>query len=113
MISEAQLQALAACAISFALGRLAGKVPAAALALADRFRGAEGAQTFNLLFELLADRVHAYVAQRVAAGAAALDPWAAAWETLQPLPREVEAVNLDRADALFSALAELRQAARS
>ena len=34
MISEAQMQALAACAISFALGRLAGKVPAAALALA-------------------------------------------------------------------------------
>jgi DNA polymerase III subunit delta' len=38
---------------------------------------------------------------------------ASAWETLQRLPREVEALNLDRTDALFTALAELRQAART
>ena len=42
-----------------------------------------------------------------------LDRWAQAWETLQRLPREVEALNLDRADALFTALGELRQAARA
>jgi DNA polymerase-3 subunit delta' len=43
----------------------------------------------------------------------ALDRWAQAWETLQRLPREVEALNLDRTDALFAALTELRRAARA
>lgn len=86
---------------------------AAVLVLADRFRGGEGQAQFNLLFERLADRVHDHVAARAAEGIGALDRWAAAWETLQRLPREVEAVNLDRADALFTALAQLRDAARA
>ena len=46
-------------------------------------------------------------------GAGGLDRWAQAWETLQRLPSEVEALNLDRTDALFTALGELRQAARA
>ena len=37
----------------------------------------------------------------------------AAWETMQRLGRDVEALNLDRTDALFTALGELRQAARA
>jgi DNA polymerase-3 subunit delta' len=86
---------------------------AMALSLADRFRGGEGAANFALLFERLAERVHAFTAERAATGAGSLDRWAQAWETLQRLPREVEALNLDRTDALFSALNELRQAARS
>jgi DNA polymerase-3 subunit delta' len=86
---------------------------AMALSLADRFRGGEGAANFALLFERLAERVHAVTAERAATGAGPLDRWAQAWETLQRLPREVEALNLDRTDALFSALNELRQAARS
>jgi DNA polymerase-3 subunit delta' len=85
----------------------------AALALADRFRGGEGQVQFNLLFERLAERVHALTANHAAAGSGGLDRWAAAWETLQRLPREVEAVNLDRADAFFTALSELRDAARA
>ena len=85
---------------------------ALALALADRFRGAEGALTFNLLFERLSDRVHAQTSDRANQGQGRLDPWVQAWESLQRLPREVEAVNLDRTDALFTALAELRAAAR-
>jgi DNA polymerase-3 subunit delta' len=85
---------------------------AAALAIADKFRGAEGAAQFNLLFERLADRVHGLLVEQARSGAGALDRWAAAWETLQRLPRDVEAVNLDRADAFFTALAELRHAAR-
>jgi len=84
---------------------------AAALHLADKFRGGEGPAQFNLVFERLADRVHAFVAQ-AHGEPGALDRWASAWETLQRLPREVEALNLDRADALFTALAELRAAAR-
>jgi len=84
-----------------------------AVALTDRFRGGEGAAHFALLFERLSDRVHALATERAAQGLGRLDPWARAWETLQRLPREVEALNLDRADALFTALAELRQAARA
>lgn len=84
-----------------------------ALSLADRFRGAEGMNQFNLLFARLAERVHAQSAARAADGQGGLDRWASAWETLQRLPREVEALNLDRADALFTALTELRDAARA
>ena len=85
---------------------------AQALALADRFRGAEGAITFGLLFSRLADRLHQGLVAQAQAGQGGLDRWARAWETLQRLPREVEAVNLDRTDALFTVLTELRDAAR-
>ena len=86
---------------------------AMALSLADRFRGGEGQANFNLLFERLAERVHGFTAERASQGQGGLDRWAGAWETLQRLPREVEALNLDRTDALFTALTELRQAART
>ncbi|HPA40206.1 MAG TPA: DNA polymerase III subunit delta' [Phenylobacterium sp.] len=86
---------------------------AMALSLADRFRGGEGAAQFTLLFERLSERVHQMARRHAAEGRGGLDRWAAAWETLQRLPREVEAVNLDRADALFAALSDLRDAARA
>lgn len=85
---------------------------AMALALADRFRGSEGPANFNLLFERLADRIHDRVQAWAQDSVAGLDPWVRAWETLQRLPREVDSVNLDRTDALFTALGELRAAAR-
>jgi DNA polymerase-3 subunit delta' len=84
-----------------------------ALALAESFRRGEGPAHFALLFERLSDRVHALATDRAAQQIGPLDRWAAAWETLQRLPREVDALNLDRADALFTALSELRQAARA
>ncbi len=84
-----------------------------ALSLAEKFRGGEGAAQFALLFDRLADRVHAQTAERARQGVGALDPWARAWETLQRLPREVEALNLDRTDAFFTALGELKQAAQA
>jgi DNA polymerase-3 subunit delta' len=86
---------------------------ALALSLADRFRGGEGMAQFQLLFDRLAERVHGFAAERAHQGIGGLDRWASAWETLQRLPREAEALNLDRADALFTALGELRQAARA
>ncbi|WP_372786087.1 DNA polymerase III subunit delta' [Phenylobacterium sp.] len=86
---------------------------AMALSLSDRFRGGEGQAQFNLLFDRLAERVHGFAAERAGQGIGGLDRWAQAWETLQRLPREAEALNLDRADALFTALGELRQAARA
>ncbi len=86
---------------------------AMALSLADRFRGGEGMAQFNLLFDRLSERVHALAMDRAGQGIGGLDRWAQAWETLERLPREAEALNLDRTDALFTALEELRQAARA
>jgi DNA polymerase-3 subunit delta' len=86
---------------------------AMALSLADRFKGGEGQAQFNLLFDRLAERVHGFAAERAGQGIGGLDRWAQVWETLQRLSRDVEALNLDRADALFTALGELRQAARA
>lgn len=83
------------------------------LALAERFRGGEGAAQFGLLFDLLAEHVHLLATGRAHEGRGALDPWASAWETLQRLPREADALNLDRTDALFTAVAELRRAAQA
>jgi DNA polymerase-3 subunit delta' len=40
------------------------------------------------------------------------DQWGQAWTLLNTLPREVEGLNLDRADALWSAMGVLRDAAR-
>src|SRR5206468_8789889 len=84
-----------------------------ALSLADRFRSGEGQAQFNLLFDRLAERVHGFTTERAGQGTGGLDQWAQAWETLQRLPRDVEALNLDRTDALFTALGELRLAARA
>ena len=85
----------------------------AVMALTDRFKGVEGAIIFNLLFERLADRIHDLTIARASTGLSGLDPWAAAWESLQRLPRDVEAVNLDRTDAFHAALSTLREAARA
>jgi len=86
---------------------------AMALSLADKFRGGEGQAQFNLLFDRLAERVHGFTVDRAGQGTLAVDRWAQAWETLQRLPRDVEALNLDRTDALFTALEDLRRAARA
>jgi DNA polymerase-3 subunit delta' len=106
-----------AIALDDAARALLGDLPrideSLALSLADRFRGAEGQAQFNLLMDRLAERVHALAAERAEQGAGGLAPWAEAWSALQSLPREAEALNLDRTDALFSALQELRQAARA
>ena len=84
-----------------------------ALSLAEKFRGGEGSAQFQLLFQRLADRVHALATDRAGQGIGPLDRWADAWETLQRLPREADALNLDRADVFFTALGELRRAAQT
>ena len=82
-------------------------------ALAESFRGPEGFARFELLFERLADQVHAMEVEAAMAGPLPGDRWGGAWEMLNTLPREVEGLNLDRADALWSAVDRLRSAARS
>ena len=81
-------------------------------ALADGFRGAEGMQKFELLLERLADQVRHMEVRDVAEGAAPSDRWARTWTRLMELPREVEGLNLDRADAFWTVIADLRAAAR-
>jgi DNA polymerase-3 subunit delta' len=82
--------------------------PAAIFLLADSFRGAEGAERFDILFDRLAQRVRELACARVLAGEGeGLEGWLEAFETLTELPRQVEAVNLDRADAFYTALARL------
>ena len=96
------------------LSKLPGADEAALQAMADTFRGAEGAQRFELLFERLADRVRLMAEQTAGeGGAGSLDRWAEAWETLVRLPVEAEAVNLDRQDAFWTAVGRLREAARA
>jgi DNA polymerase-3 subunit delta' len=79
----------------------------AALALADSFRGAEGAQRFALAMDRMAAALHDKAATAALDGRGAIDRWAEAWSLLAELPGEVEAINLDRGDAFFSALGRL------
>ena len=83
------------------------------LKLGEGFRGAEGAERFGALIERLADLLRERLADAASAGdAAGLDGWARAWERMVALPSEAEALNLDRADVLWSVMADLRAAAR-
>jgi DNA polymerase-3 subunit delta' len=96
------------------LRALPGADEALLLSMADRFRGGEGQERFNLLFERLAAQVHDMAVSSARSGqGAGLDRWAQAWELLNRLPADAEAVNLDRADAFFTAVRELRAAARA
>jgi DNA polymerase-3 subunit delta' len=89
---------------------LSGGDSSALQALADGFRGAEGAARFQLLFERLADQVRANAVAGVLEGGAPGERWTEVWEMLIRLPREAEGLNLDRADAFWSAMADLRAA---
>jgi DNA polymerase-3 subunit delta' len=86
----------------------------AMLALADSFRGPEGQGRFNLLIERIMDQIRAMaVGQATAGGGVGLDRWVQAWERLSVLPDQTEGLNLDRADAFWTAMRELRAAARA
>ena len=85
--------------------RLPGADDAGLVALADSFRGAAGQARFGLFFDRLADRVHARAVERDSQALARV------WSDLIDLPRHAEAVNLDRADVLFTAMSRLRAAA--
>ncbi|MFZ5669804.1 MAG: DNA polymerase III subunit delta' [Pseudomonadota bacterium] len=87
---------------------------AALLHLADGFRGAEGQGRFALLFDRLAAQVRDMAAGQALDGTGqGLDRWVAVWERLRALPDQAEGLNLDRADVFWTALRELRAAARA
>ncbi len=72
------------------------------LALADSFRGAPGQLRFELFFERLAEAV------REAAIGEGNPRWADLWDKVAQAPGEADAINLDRADILWTTLAEVR-----
>ena len=91
------------------LGATGGARLQAMQALADGFRGEPGKRRFALVVERLA----AAARHRALAGGSSGDAWARAWERLEGLTPMVEGLNLDRADALSAALAEIDIARRS
>jgi DNA polymerase-3 subunit delta' len=97
-----------------AAGALVGALPAldeaVVLKLTDRFRGAEGAARFALFFELLTGHVHAAALSSAASDPRRAQRIAAAWDGLARIPGQVEGLNLDRADALWTTAADLRRA---
>ncbi len=81
-----------------------GPIDAAeALSVADGFRGAEG----QARFEALMDRLSAAVRERALDAGGRGEAWAELWGRLSDLPDRAAAVNLDRADLLAAALADL------
>lgn len=113
-----QLAAAGALAADDAAGEILRRLPdldeGALLAISDTFRGADGVARFELLFDRLGDQIHAMAVgmagERTPAG---LDRWVAAWEKIMRAPGEAEAVNLDRADVFWTAIMDLRAAARA
>ena len=66
----------------------------------------------NAVFERLSDRVRTMAVEQAMSGQGDdLDRWADVWEVLERLPREAEALNLDRADSFWTAVRALRAAA--
>ena len=106
-----RLAAAKAIDIDEAARRLVDKLPAidtaAALAMADGFRGPAGAERFALALDRIAAALHERAAAAALDGRGAFDRWAEAWEMLSELPGEVDAINLDRGDAFFTALGRL------
>jgi DNA polymerase-3 subunit delta' len=107
-----RLAGAGALAVDEAARKLVSRLPAvddsAALALADGFRGPEGQARFSLLMDRIAAALHDRAAAAALDGRGALDRWAEAWELVSNLPGEAEGLNLDRADAFFTALTRLK-----
>ncbi len=97
------------------LSRLPDTDESALLAVADSFRGAEGQKRFELLFDRLGDQIRdmALRAAETEGVTRDIDRWAEAWSVVQNAPGEAEAVNLDRADMLFTVIGRLKAAARA
>jgi len=78
---------------------------AEAMSVGDGFRGAEG----QARFEAVIDRLSAAVRDRALAGGSGGEAWAELWGRLVDMPERAAAVNLDRADLLAAALADLKR----
>ena len=81
-------------------------------AMADGLRGDAGRVRFALIVERLAAAARQRAFMGGEDGGGSGDAWAKAWERLMALTPMVEGLNLDRADALAVALAEIETARR-
>jgi DNA polymerase III subunit delta' len=110
------LAAKGALAADQAARELVGRLPEADVpalqALVDGFRGGEGMERFSLLFDRLSDHVRLRAEVAAEEGSRDSERWAELWSRLSALPSEVEGLNLDRADAFWTAVGDLRAAAR-
>lgn len=89
------------------LDRMPSVDPAAVQALSEGLRGAGGAERFRALIDGWAERVRqAALTAEPGRG----EGWAALWTRLNALPERVEGLNLDRADALWSVIGEIKSA---
>lgn len=101
-LSSGAMQEVDALARSWVLGDSVDR--AEQLAVADGFRGAEG----QTRFEALMDRLIAAVKVRALEAPAGQGArWAELWTRLAELPDRTAAINLDRADVLAGALADI------
>lgn len=78
---------------------------AEAMAVADKFRGVEGQDRFETLMERLIAAVKVRALNEGKGGAR----WAELWSRMAELPDRTAAINLDRADVLAGALADLHR----
>ena len=111
-----RLAAAGALELDRQAGALLGALPevnrAELMAIADGFRGGEGARRFGLFVDRLGHHIRDRATEAVSQGALdAAQRWAGTWERASALAGQVEGLNLDRADALWSLVAELRAAA--
>ena len=101
-LSSGAMQEVDALARSWVLGDSVDRTEQ--LAVADGFRGAEG----QARFEALMDRLIAAVKVRALEAPAGQGArWAELWTRLAELPDRTAAINLDRADVLAGALADI------
>ena len=79
------------------------------IAQSAKFRGADGAENFERLFDRLLAAVKDRAASSSGREAAA---WSETWSRLSVMPDQVSGINLDRADVLAAAMAEIGRAQR-
>jgi DNA polymerase-3 subunit delta' len=84
------------------------------LNLVDSFRGGEGAVRFHLVLERLTSRLHAASSNLASSGAGVgAERWSMAWTRAMALSSRVEDLNMDRTDAFWSLVADLKRVAQS
>lgn len=79
------------------------------MAVADKFRGAEGQERFEVLMDRLIAAVKLRALEEGQSRTGAGARWAELWERLSALPDRAADINLDRADVLTGALADLQR----
>ena len=83
----------------------------AAQKIVDGFRGDDGADRFATLCERLAGHIHERLCGAGGSRPPGAEAWVRVWARLLQTPLDAEALNLDRSDAFWSLVGDLRAAA--